>query len=274
MCSAYRRAAICILMFAGSLAFASPPLLRVCADSNNLPYSNDKREGFENKLAVMVAQDLGRQLQYVWWPHSPMRAHRYFRAGICDLVMELPAGDDLAQATRPYYRSSYVFVTRRDEHGPVHSFDDPYLKTARIGLHVVVGDDAALLPPARELLTRGIVRNVVGYSVFGDFSQPNPPAELVQAVAKRNIDLAIAWGPLAGYFAQRSTVPLDVTPVCSQSSALPLSFNMSMGVRRGDSTLLAQLNSEIGRRHEEIRNLLQGYGVPLLDPVSESRSCQ
>ncbi len=274
MCSACRWAAAWVLMLAGSLAFAGPRALRVCADSNNLPYSNDKQEGFENKLAAMVAQDLGRQLQYVWWPHSPMRAHRYFRAGICDLIMELPAGDDLAQATRPYYRSSYVFVTRRDRHGPVASFDDPYLKTARIGLHVVVGDDAALLPPARELLNRGIVSNIVGYSVFGDFSKPNPPAELVQAVAQRNIDLAIAWGPLAGYFAQRSAVPLDVTPVCGKSSALPLSFNMSMGVRRGDSALLTQLNSEIARRHSEIRSLLRSYGVPLLDPGSESRSCK
>jgi mxaJ protein len=257
---------------AATIALAQPNELRVCADSNNLPFSNKQRQGFENKLAEMVARDLGRHLEFVWWPHSPMRAARIFRAGICDLVMAVPTSDHMATTTRFYYRSSYVFVTRADRNLVLRSFDDPKLRNLRIGLPVVAD---GFTPAERELAQRGMIRNVVGYSVFGDFSKPNPPADLIRAVARGTIDVAVAWGPLAGYFAKNSAVPLRVTPICPSSEPVaPLTFSISMGVQPGDTAFAKRLDSEIARRHNEIGNLLRSYGVPVVDAASEARSCQ
>lgn len=258
---------------AASFVLAAPAPLRVCADENNLPYSNTHEQGFENKLAQLVAQDLGRPLEYVWWPHSPLAASRMFRAGACDLIMGVPSSNyELAEPTRTYYKSSFVFVTRTDRHIALHSFDDPFLKVARIGLHVV-GEEG--IPPEQELARRGIIRNVVGYSLFGNFAHQNPPSELIEAVARGDVDVAIAWGPLAGYFAKNSPVALTVEPICrsSEAASLPLTFNISMGVERGNEALRQQLDSEIIRRDGDIRQLLQSYGVPLLD-TAESSSCK
>lgn len=272
MYSACRWILTWIVLAAGTLVLAEPAPLRVCADSNNLPYSNVQKEGFENKLAEMVARDLGRSLQYVWWPKSPGRSERMFKAGACDVVMGVPAKDDLANPTRPYYRSSYVFVTRKSRGLSLHSFDDPKLRVLRIGLPMVQENGT---PAEGELARRGIIRNVVGYSVFGNSSKPNPPEDLLKAVARGEVDVAIAWGPLAGYFAQNSPARLMISPICqSADSSIPLSFDISMGVRRGDNALGAQLDREITRRHKEIQSLLRSYGIPVLKPGSESRSCK
>lgn len=257
-----------------TFAFAAQPDLWVCADRNNLPYSNDQQQGFENKLAEMVAKDLGRNLQYVWWPASPTLSRKVFRRGACDLIMGIPAkGYDLAEATQPYYRSSYVFVTRRDRHLAIQSFDDPALHTARIGLHVV---DDGFTPAAQELASRGIIRNVVGYSIFGNLAQQNPSANLIQAVAHGDVDVAIVWGPLAGYFAQRSSVALELTPICAGSvhTALPVAFDISIGVRRDEESLRQQLNSELDRRRSDIHKLLLSYGVPVTEQESNPRTCK
>lgn len=260
------------LLLWASLSFASEPDLWVCADANNLPFSNQKEQGFENKLAQMIAHDLGRNLQYVWWPASPTLSRKIFRRGACDMMMGMPSKDfDMAMPTRPYYTSTYVFVTRAGR--VVQSFDDPSLKTLRIGLHVV---DDGVSPAAQELASRGIVRNVVGYSIFGNLAKENPSADLIRGVADGDVDVAIAWGPLAGYFAQHSNVPLELTPVCAASvhTSLPVSFSISIGVRRGEEPLLAQLNSELEQRQNDIHALLLKYGIPILQTDSNSRSCQ
>ena len=274
MFSVFRVLVATAIVLMAALAFAAEPDLWVCADKNNLPYSNDREQGFENKLAQMVAQDLGRKLHYVWWPASPMLAHKIFRHGACDLIMGVPSkGYDLAEATKPYYASTYVFVTRRESRHPIDSFDDSSLKTLRIGLHVV---DDGFTPAAQELASRGMIQNVVGYRVFGNLAQQNPSADLIHAVENRDVDVAIAWGPLAGYFAAQSTVPLDLTPICAASvhTSLPVSFNISMGVRPGENALRDQLNTEITKRRSEIRALLASYGVPLVEPESTSRKCK
>lgn len=274
MYSVSRLAILPITLLAIAAFAAEPQDLWVCADRNNLPYSNDRQEGFENKLAEIVAHDLGRKLQYVWWPASPTFARKVFRKGACDIIMGIPSkGYDVAAATHPYYSSSYVFVTRRDRHLAVQSFDDPSLKTVKIGLHVV---DDGFTPAAQELATRGIIRNVVGYSIFGNPAKENPSADLIRAVAHGDVDVAIAWGPLAGYFAQHSAVPLQVTPICPSSvkTSLPVSFEISMGVRRDEEGLRDQLNREIARRRDDIHGLLLSYGIPLLEKDSTSRSCQ
>jgi mxaJ protein len=239
----------------------APRPLRVCADPNNLPFSDGKERGFENRLAELVAREMGTTVEYTWWAQRRGFFRSTLNAGACDVVMGVPAGFELAATTRPYYRSGYVFLTRRD--GPrVRSLDDPVLRTARVAVQLV-GDDGANTPPAHALARRGIVRNVVGYSVLGDYRRVAPPARIVEAVAAGDVDVAIVWGPLAGYFATRERVPLRLTPVSPQrDAALPLAFDIAMGVRRGDDALRARLDAIITRRRAAIDSLLAEYGVP------------
>ncbi len=247
---------------------ASRTEFRVCSDPNNLPFSNGRGAGFENKLAEMVARDLGRPLHYTWWPQRRGFMNQTLLGGKCDVVIGVPAGYDLTATTRPYYRSTYVFVTRRDRRLGLRSLDDPMLRRLSIGVHVI-GADYASLPPVQALAHRGIVRNLRGYIIYGDYSKANPPAALIDAVAAGKVDVAIAWGPLAGYFAQREKRALSVVPVSPQIDVpfLPLVFDIAMGVRRQDTWLRDELDREIERRQPEIRRLLERYGVPLVNSV-------
>ena len=245
--------------------------LAVCADPNNLPFSNDKLEGFENKLAQLVAHDMGVPVRYTWLPQRRGFVRNTLRAHRCDVIMGVPSSFELARPTVPYYRSTYVFVYRKDRHYRLQSFDDPRLKRLRIGVHVI-GDDYANVPPVAALAQRHIIRNVVGYSIYGDYSRPNPPADLIAALVKGDVDVAIAWGPLAGYFARRAPVALEIIPVSPQIDLpfLPFVFDISMAVRRGDDSLRVQLDAVLGRRRADIRHLLESYGVPLLPLKAES----
>jgi mxaJ protein len=240
-----------------------PAPLRVCADPNNLPFSNKNGEGFENALAQLVARELGRGVEYTWWPQRRGFIRNTLKAGACDVVLGVPSSFEMALATRPYYRSTYVFVYRQDRGIAVRSFDDPTLRKLRIGVQII-GDDGANAPPAHALANRGIVDNVVGYTVYGDYSQPNPPARIVEAVAKGAIDVAVVWGPLAGYFAPRQGVPLAVVPVSPQIDMpfLPFVWDISMGVRRSDKRLQAELDEVLERERPAIDALLNRYGVP------------
>lgn len=240
--------------------------LRVCADPNNLPFSNDKGEGFENAIAGLVARDLGEKVEYTWWAQRRGFVRNTLKAGLCDVTIGAPARMEMVLATRPYYRSTYVFLSRRDRHLGIRTFDDPRLKRLKVGVQLI-GDDYANAPPAEALLRRGAKRNLVGFTVYGDYRQPNPPARIVDAVARGTVDVAVVWGPLAGYFAQRSPVPLDVVPVKPQVDVpfLPFVFDIAMGVRRGDTTLRARLDSVIVRRRASIDSILRVYDVPRVD---------
>jgi mxaJ protein len=240
-------------------------VLRVCADPNNLPFSNDREEGFENALARLLAREMGASLEYTWWAQRRGFFRNTLGAGLCDLVMGVPADFGLALTTRPYYRSSYVFVTRRD--GPrVRSLDDPVLRRVRVGVQLI-GDDGANTPPAHALAARGIVANVAGYPVAGDYREANPPARIVEAVASGEVDVAIVWGPLAGYFATRQRVPLDIAPVPPERdpAALRESFDIALGVRRGDEALRRELDAILVRRRSTVDSVLAAYGVPRAD---------
>lgn len=259
-----------ILFFlAGAAAIAARGIakpareLRVCADPNNLPFSNARREGFENRLAEMVAQDLGATVRYTWWAQRRGFIRNTLKAGECDVVMGIPSSFELAQPTRPYYRSTYVFVYRQDRGITVRSFDDPILKKLRVGVQMI-GDDYANAPPAHALAKRGIVENVRGYTVYGDYARPNPPAGIVRAVAAGEIDVAVVWGPLAGYFAPRQGARLEIVPVSPQIDLpfLPMVYDISLGVRRGDEKLREELEGILERRAPEIEALLDRYGVP------------
>jgi quinoprotein dehydrogenase-associated probable ABC transporter substrate-binding protein len=240
-------------------------VLRVCADPNNMPFSNSRREGFENRIAALVAADLGRTIDFTWRPQRRGFIRSTLNAGDCDLVAGLSARFDRARTTRAYYRSTYVFVSRSDRGAPVRSFDDPRLKRLRVGIQIT-GEDYGNPPAAQALAARHITRNVRGYTVYGDYSEADPQRRLIDAVADGDVDVAIAWGPLAGYFARREPVRLSVTPVSPQqdSPGLPFAFDIAMAVRRGDRALGDAVDEVIARRSEEIRRILGDYGVPLV----------
>jgi mxaJ protein len=239
-------------------------VLKVCSDPNNLPFSNQKGEGFENRLAELIAREMDARVEYTWFPQRRGFVRNTLGAGICDIVMGVPNGFDPVETTRPYYRSTYVFLSRVDRKLVLGSLDDPALKHLTIGLHVV-GDDYSNPPPMHALARRNIVQNVQGYSIYGDYSQPNPPARLVEAVAEGKVDVAIVWGPLGGYFAKRQRVPLKIAAVTPEHDgpSLPFVFDISIGVRKRDKALRRELDSILLRRSREIKAILTEFGVPL-----------
>jgi mxaJ protein len=237
--------------------------LRVCADPNNLPFSNDKAAGFENRIAELVARDLGRPLRYFWLPQRRGFIRNTLRANKCDVVMAVPAKLQGVKPTHPYYRSTYVFVSRSDRHLAVRSLDDPRLKRLRIGIQLT-GEDYDNPPAAQALARRNLVANVRGFTVYGDYSTSDPQRAVVDAVATGTVDLAVVWGPLAGYYAKREKVALDLEPVtpAADGPMLPFVFDIAMAVRREDGALAAALDRIIVRRRAAIHRILALYGVP------------
>ena len=238
-------------------------VLRVCSDPNNLPFSNDKQEGFENKIAELIARDMNLKLEYTWWAQRRGFVRNTLKSDLCDLIVGMPSSSELASTTTPYYRSTYVFVWRKDRGLNIHSFDDAALHKLRIGVQMI-GDDFANSPPAHALSNRRIVQNVKAYSVYGDYAQPNPPAQVVEAVAKRDVDVAVVWGPLAGFIIKQEHLPLTLAPVTPQIDLpfLPFVYDISMGVRRGDDAFKERLETILEQRRDEIRKILNDYGVP------------
>lgn len=254
---------LALAALAGAAPAPAPRELRVCADPNNLPFTNQRGEGFENRIAELVARDLHAQVRYTWWAQRRGFFRNTLNASLCDVVMGVPSDFELARPTAPYYRSSYVFVTRRDRGLHITSLDDSVLRRVRIGVQLI-GNDYMNTPPAHALSRRGIVANVVGYTVYGDYSRPNPPARILEAVARGEVDVAIVWGPLGGYFASREAVPLSLTPVTPEMEppGIPLAYSISMGVRKGADSLRRELDQVIARRQPEINRILDSYGVP------------
>ena len=238
-------------------------VLRVCSDPNNLPFSNDKQEGFENKIAELVAHDMNLKLEYTWWAQRRGFVRNTLKSDLCDLIVGIPSSSELALTTAPYYRSTYVFVWRNDRRLNIHSFDDDALHKLRIGVQMI-GDDFANTPPAHALTKRNIIQNVRAYSVYGDYAQPNPPTRVVEAVANREVDVAIAWGPMAGFVVKKEHLPLTLVPVAPQIDLpyLPFVYDISMGVRRSDDKFKERLETIIENRRGEIEQILDSYGVP------------
>ncbi|HEY0426702.1 MAG TPA: substrate-binding domain-containing protein [Pyrinomonadaceae bacterium] len=251
---------------------ASKTALRVCADPNNLPFSNEKREGFENKIAELLGREMRLPVEYTWWAQRRGFFRNTLRAGLCDVVVGVPESFELALTTSPYYRSTYVFVSRKDRNLNIKSLDDPVLKDLKIGV-LMIGDDGANTPPVDALNNRGIVKNIVGYTIYGDYKQANPPAKIIDAVANKEIDLAIVWGPLAGFFAKKEKTELSISPVTPQVDLpyLPFVYDISIGVRRGEDELKAQLEEILARRRGEIEKILDEYNVPHADSTEQAK---
>lgn len=243
----------------------NPQPLRVCADPNNLPFSNQRLEGFENKIAELLAKEFQAELQYTWWPQRRGFLRNTLHAGSCDVVMGIPASFDSVLTTQPYYRSTYVFVYPRHAEYHIASFDDPVLHRLKIGVHLI-GDDYANSPPAHLLSLKGIVDNVVGYSVFGNYAENSPPGKIIDAVAAGEVNVAIVWGPIAGYFAKKQPIPLTLVPapIDATSSVIPLAYSIAMGVRREDGNLKRKLDDALQRKAADIHKILEEYGAPLL----------
>jgi quinoprotein dehydrogenase-associated probable ABC transporter substrate-binding protein len=240
-------------------------VLRVCGDPDNLPFSNEKREGFDNKIADLIAKELGDTVSYVWWPARRGFIRNTLRERSCDVVIGVPTGFDPVATTRPYYRSTYYLVYRKDRNIHVTSLDDPALKKLKIGVNMI-GEDYTNTPPAHALAPRGLVSNVVGFSTYYDTE--NHPGDIINALAQGKIDVAIVWGPLAGYFAKRSGVPMALVPLPdADSPELPFAYDVAIGTRRADKELRSTLDEILVRKKPEIDKILQEYNVPTVRPT-------
>ena len=260
--------AVAALLFAATAALParSPREFRVCADPNNLPFSNKAGEGFENKIAELFARDLDATVTYDWLAMQRGFSRKTLKTGSCDVIMGVPAHYDPVLTTKPYYRTTYVFVFRAADGPRVTSLDDTVLKHVKIGIHVI-GDDYENTPPAQALAMRGIISNVKGYRIVDDYSKPNPPSHIIDAVARGDIDVAIVYGPFAGYFAPREPVKLEVVPLSQKVdsvSGIPFTYEIAMGVRKDDPQRAAMLDSLIDRERPAVDSLLVQYGVPTL----------
>jgi mxaJ protein len=237
--------------------------LKVCADPNNLPFSDRREQGFENKLVRLVARQLHADVKYVWWAQRRGNVRETLKAGRCDLIPGVASNLETLATTRPYYRSAYMFVTRAADKLELEGFDDARLRTLTIGVQMV-GDDFSNTPPAHALARRGVIDNVRGYMLYGDYARESPARAIIDDVARRQLDVAVVWGPLAGYFARQREPELTVRPVrpLIDGPTLPMAFDISMGVRKEDQALRHELDEVLGQQAVRVQALLREYGIP------------
>jgi quinoprotein dehydrogenase-associated probable ABC transporter substrate-binding protein len=241
------------------LELIDPKVLRVCADPNNLPFSNDKGEGFENKLSELLAAKLDKKLAYVWYPQSTGFVRNTLGAHRCDLIPGFPQGDELVQSTNPYYRTAYALVVRTGQgFDRIASLTDPQLKDKRIG--IVAGT-----PPASYLAAYGLLGNAKSYPLVVDTRVDSSAQAMMRDLASGEIDVGVLWGPIAGYYANQATLPMQIIILTKETGGPQLSFRIAMGVRPSDQNWKRQLNRLIADNQAQINRLLLTFGVPLLD---------
>lgn len=268
-----RLALLAVLLVCTHTALAQKSL-RVCADPDNLPFSNSKQEGFENKIAQLLARTLHAKLSYTWQRQKTGFIRQTLGAKRCDVVMGVPTSYELVRTTQPYYWSGYVFVTAQSRHLSISSFDDPILRQLKIGLHSI-GSDGSNSPPASALAVRGIVENIVGYSLWADplaekkpKQNRNPQGQIIDDVANGKLDMALVWGPIAGYYAKKygDKLELALTPHDSKLTDMPFDYQISMGVRKQDKQLAEKFDNLLLINKKNIDGILKSYKVPLIQP--------
>jgi len=242
-----------------SIELVDPKVLRVCADPRNLPFSNQKGEGFENKLAELFAAKLQKKIDYMYFPQATGFVRVTLGAHRCDVIMGFPQGDDLVQGTNPYYRTAYALVAKPGSGlEDVVELKDPRLKGKHIG--IVAGT-----PPATNMAVNGLMTNAKPYPLMIDTRVDSSAEAMINDLNKGEIDAAILWGPMAGFYAKKSEPPLHVTLLVQEKSGPQLVYRIGMGVRRADQNWKRLLNRLIQENQGEINKILLDYGVPLLD---------
>jgi quinoprotein dehydrogenase-associated probable ABC transporter substrate-binding protein len=242
-----------------SIELVDPKVLRICADPRSLPFSNDKGEGFENKLGELFAEKLQKKLDYVYFPQATGFVRMTLGAHRCDVIMGFPQGDDLAQGTNPYYRTAYALVARQGSGlEDVATLGDARLKGKHIG--IVAGT-----PPATNMAVNGLMADAKSYRLVIDTRFDSSVAEMINDLTTDKIDAAILWGPIAGFYARKASPPLHVTPLVKETMGPRLVFRIGMGVRAADQNWKRLLNRLIQENQPAINKILLDYGVPLLD---------
>lgn len=231
---------------------------RVCADPNNLPFSNQDREGFENKIAELLASELQVPVTYTYYPDTMGFVRNTLNLAQCDVIMGVGSASELLQNTNPYYTTTYALVYRAGSGLDLASMADSALDGLKIGV-------IAQTPPVTVLAKRGLLKNMKSYPLMVDTRHYSPARDLVEDVASGTVDVGVLWGPFAGYWATRQEVPLEVVPLTGPHDGVPMSFRISMGVRHGEHDWKRQLNELIASHQQEINAILHEYGVPLLD---------
>jgi len=241
-------------------AAAAPATLRVCADPDNLPFSNKAEEGLENAIAKIVAREMKAQLQYYWWPHQRGLLKRTLKAGQCDVILGMPSGMEGALTTRPYYRTGYVMAYRADRGYKLENLDAPELKKLKVGVQNNT-------PPWAAMGRREIVDNVIEYTLFHDQGDPDRtgmPEGMFKDLTDGKLDVAMMWGPMAGYFAKKTPNVKFVERPLKDEERLPMAYDIAIAVPKGQEELKAKLEAALDHAAPEIDKVLQSYGVPVL----------
>jgi quinoprotein dehydrogenase-associated probable ABC transporter substrate-binding protein len=235
---------------------------RVCSDPANLPFSNDKGEGFENKIAELLAAKLNVPLKYTWYPNSIGFLRNTLRVRRCDVVMGTVSGAELTQTTNPYYRSVYVMVTRKADNITADKIEDPALKDLKIGL-------TAGAPPADIAAKNGLAGNIKPYDLFVDTRVQTPGKDMIEDLANKQIDVALLWGPIAGFYAGKHGDDLKITPLVNEPKSTRMEFYITMAVRPGESKWKNDINDLIRANKDAIDKILRDYHVPTLNARGE-----
>jgi len=242
-----------------SIELVDPKVLRVCADPRNLPFSDEKGEGFENKLAELFAEKLQKKLDYTFFPQATGFVRMTLAAHRCDVIMGFPQGDELVQGTNPYYRTAYALVAKPGSGlEDVASLGDERLKGKHLG--IIAGT-----PPATNMAVNGLMANARPYPLMIDTRFDSSAGAMMKDLAAGAIDAAGLWGPMAGYYAKQAAPPLHVTPLVQEKSGPKLIYRIGMGVRSADQNWKRLLNRLIQENQPAINKLLLDFGVPLLD---------
>jgi quinoprotein dehydrogenase-associated probable ABC transporter substrate-binding protein len=242
-----------------SIELVDPKVLRICADPRNLPFSNEKGEGFENKLGELFAEKLQKKLDYVYFPQATGFVRMTLGAHRCDVIMGFPQGDDLVQGTNPYYRTAYALVAKQGSGlDDVATLGDARLKGKHIG--IVAGT-----PPATNMAANGLMGDAKSYPLMVDTRLDSSAATMIDDLTAGRIDAAILWGPHAGFYAMKTNPPLHVTPLVKETKGPRLVFRIGMGVRAADQNWKRLLNRLIQENQPAINKILLDFGVPLLD---------
>jgi quinoprotein dehydrogenase-associated probable ABC transporter substrate-binding protein len=251
-----------------SIELLDPKVLKVCADPRNLPFSNEKGEGFENKLAELFAEKLQKKLYYMYFPQATGFVRMTLAAHRCDVIMGFPQGDDLVQGTNPYYRTAYALVAKQgsglDE---VTTLEDERLKGKRIG--IVAGT-----PPATNMAAAGLMTNAKPYPLMIDTRIDSSAAAMIKDLMSGEIDAGVLWGPMAGYYAKQISPSLHVTPLINETSGPRLVYRIGMGIRPADQNWKRLLNRLIQENQAAINKILLDFGVPLLDENDRPMSAE